>query len=66
MANIKMQLYEIRAEIIKIYRLDMWEKYMEGEITLVLYILDDWMRKILIGGGIISGVTYFPNDTTSP
>ena len=39
---------------------------MEGDITPVLSILDDWMRKIEIGGWIIAGVPYVLNDTPYP
>ena len=44
------------ADMVKIYRIYIWEKYTEGDITLVLYILDDWTRKLEIGEGIIEDV----------
>ena len=53
--NLQIQVYEMWAEMIKTYWLDMWAKNMEGAITLFLSILDNRMRKLGIGGGIISG-----------
>ena len=54
------------AEMFKTDRLEIWEKDMEGAITPVLYILDDQMRKLVIGVSIIEGVQSFPNYTPSP
>ena len=39
---------------------------MEGAITLVLYIIDDRMRKLEIGGGMMAGGSSVTNDTPSP
>ena len=64
--NIQRELDGILEETIKTYWLYIWGEYMEGDITPVLSILDDWMRKIEIGGGIIAGVPYVLNDTPYP
>ena len=43
----------------------MWGKYMEGVINLVLYILDDRMRKLEIGGETMAGGSSVTNDNPS-
>ena len=55
----------MREEMIKKDRLEMWAKDMEGGINPFLPILDDWMRKLEIGGGIIVGKPSVPNDNPS-
>ena len=55
----------MRTDIIKMYRLEMWSKDMEGSITPVLSTLYDWMRKLEIGGGLIAGDTSVPKDNPS-
>ena len=52
----KNQMDEMRAEMIKTDRLEMWEKYMERAITMVLSILENRMRKIEIGGEMMAGL----------
>ena len=44
----------------------MWEKDVEGGITLVLSIIYDNMRELEIGGETIAGRPLVPNDTPSP
>ena len=44
----------------------MWAKNMEGYITPVLSILDDLMRKLEIGGGMMSWGSSVTNDNPSP
>ena len=62
----KNQMDEMRAEMIKTDRLEMWEKYMERAITMVLSILENRMRKIEIGGEMMAGLSYVTNDNPSP
>ena len=64
-ANIQSHLDEIQAEMIKTAWLEMWAKYMEGDTTPVLSILDNRTRKLDMGegGGIIVEGPSAPNDT---
>ena len=64
-ADLQIQVNEMRAEMIKTDRLEMWAKYMEGGINPVLSILDDRMIKLDIGGGMMSGGSFVTNDTPS-
>ena len=45
-ANLQRQLDEMREDMIKIDRLEMQARFMEGTITTVFSILDDLMRKL--------------------
>ena len=54
------------SEMVKTYRLELWEKDTEGAITPVLYILYGWVMKLDIRGGIIAGVKLVTNNTPSP
>ena len=48
-SNLQSKVDGMQTEMIKTDRLGMWGKYMEGFIAMVLYILDDLMRKLYIG-----------------
>ena len=55
MANLQSQVDDLRTEMIKTDWLEMWDQDMEGATTPFLSILDNWMRKLEIGGGIMAG-----------
>ena len=63
MDNLQRELDEMWDKIFKTDRLELWEKYMEGAITPIIYMLYDHMRKLEMGGGVIEGVQSVPNDT---
>ena len=63
MSNLQNQVDEMRAEMIKTDKLEIWAKYMEGDITLVLSILYNRVGKIEIGGGMMAWGSYVTNDT---
>ena len=65
-AHPQSQVDEMRTEMIKTDQLEIWAKNMEGGITLVLSILDDWMGKLEIEGGIMAEGSSVTNDTPSP
>ena len=49
--------------MIKTDHLEMCAKYMEGAITPVLSTIDDRMRKLELGGGIMAGGSSITDDT---
>ena len=55
----------MREEMIKTDWQEMWAKYMEGNITPLLYIIDDRMSKLEIGGVTMAGRSSITNDTPS-
>ena len=54
---------EMRSEMVKSDRLEIWSKYMEGATTPVLTILDDRMINTDIGGRVTNNID---NDTPFP